>query len=94
MGIVGVGSAQPVVDLALGICAAELTGIGVLPSYRRSGIAAAITGALSTAATQRGVEVLLLSAQSDEVARVYERVGFQRVATFAEASYERPEPRS
>ena len=86
VGIVGVGSAQPVVDPASGICAAELTGIGVLPSYRGSGIAAAITGALSNAAIGLGVEVLLLSAQSDEVARVYERVGFQRVATFAEAS--------
>ena len=85
-GIVGVGSAQPVVDLASGICAAELTGIGVLPSHRRYGIAAAITGALSNEAAVLGVEVLLLSAQSDDVARVYERVGFQRVATFAEAS--------
>ncbi len=85
-GIVGVGSAQPVVDSASGIFAAELTGIGVLPSHRRRGIAAGITHALSSAATGVGVELLLLSAQNDDVARVYERVGFQRAATFAEAS--------
>lgn len=84
--MVGVGSAQPVVLPHQGLSAAELTGIAVLPAYRRQGIAAAITGCLGAACATRGVETLLLSAQDDAVARVYERVGFHRVATFAEAA--------
>ena len=87
--LVGVGSAQPVVDPANGVNAAELTGIAVLPTHRRRGIAAAITRVLINACVYQGIETVLLSAQDDDVARVYERVGFRRVATFAEAA---PEP--
>ena len=59
----------------------ELTGIGVLPRARRRGIGAAVTHALVEDARARGVETIFLSAGDDEVARVYERVGFVRVGT-------------
>ncbi len=85
-GMVGVGSAQPVVDHVKKICAAELTGIAVLPTHRRRGIAGSITSALIVACAARGIRTVLLSAQDDDVARVYERVGFRRVGTFAEAA--------
>ena len=75
-GMVGVGSAQPVVEPSLDIRAAELTGIAVLPTHRRRGVAAAITSALIVACAARGIDCVLLSAQDDDVARVYERVGF------------------
>ena len=85
-GMVGVGSAQPVIDPTSNICAAELTGIAVLPTHRRRGIAGSITSALITECAARGIQSVLLSAQDDDVARVYERVGFRRVGTFAEAA--------
>lgn len=84
--MVGVGSAQPVIDARGNISAAELTGIAVLPTHRRRGVGAVLTSALTVACGERGVETILLSAQDDDVARVYERVGFRRVATFAEAA--------
>ncbi len=84
--MVGVGSAQPVVDPALGFSAAELTGIAVLPSHRRRGIAASITATLGAACAAMGVRTVLLSAQDDDVARVYERIGFRRVAVVGEAT--------
>lgn len=64
----------------------ELTGIAVLPSARRRGIGAAITAALVEDARARGVTTVFLSAQDDTVARVYERIGFQRAATACVAS--------
>jgi predicted GNAT family acetyltransferase len=59
----------------------ELTGIGVLPRLRRRGVGAAITAALVQDALGRGVRTVFLSAQDDTVARVYQRVGFERVGT-------------
>jgi ribosomal protein S18 acetylase RimI-like enzyme len=84
-GVVGVGSAQPV-RLDGDIVVAELVGIAVLPIYRRRGIAEALTRTLLTACTEVGVELVLLSAADRDVARIYERVGFRRLATFAEAA--------
>jgi ribosomal protein S18 acetylase RimI-like enzyme len=84
-GVIGVGSAQPV-TLADNTVVAELVGIAVLPTHRRRGIAHEITSALITACEERGAELLLLSAADAGVARIYERVGFRRVATFADAS--------
>ena len=60
---------------------AELTGIGTIPALRRRGVGAAVTAALATDAVARGVTLVFLSAGSLEAARVYERVGFERVAT-------------
>lgn len=65
---------------------AELAGIATLPTYRRRGIAALVTSELARAARARGVEVVMLSADSDAVARVYERIGFERVGAVGEAS--------
>ena len=59
----------------------ELTGIAVIPRARRTGVGAAITVALVADARNRGVETVFLSAWTDAVARVYERVGFVRVGT-------------
>jgi hypothetical protein len=47
--------------------------------------AAALTAALTRDAFERGVETVLLSAGSAEVARVYAGVGFRQVGTVAEA---------
>jgi GNAT superfamily N-acetyltransferase len=78
-GPVGVGSHQPAADVT------EVVGVATLPAFRRRGIGAAITAALVADARQRGVDLILLSAGSDEVARVYAKVGFVRVGTFCEA---------
>ncbi|MBA2531767.1 MAG: GNAT family N-acetyltransferase [Nocardioidaceae bacterium] len=59
----------------------ELTGIAVLPQYRRRGIGAAITKVLADDAAAAGATTVFLSAGTDDVARVYERVGFRRVGT-------------
>lgn len=64
----------------------ELTGIGVLPRARRRGVGAAITAALVADARARGATTVFLSAQDEAVARVYERIGFQRVGTACVAS--------
>jgi GNAT superfamily N-acetyltransferase len=69
-----VGSHQPVGDVS------EIVGIGTLPAFRRRGLAALVTKALVDDALQK-VETVFLSAGDADVARVYERVGFQRIAT-------------
>lgn len=74
-GYVGGGSHSPRGDTT------ELTGIAVVPRARRQGVGAAITAALVAHARARGVATVFLSAQNEVVARVYERIGFQRVAT-------------
>jgi len=74
-GPIGVGSHQPVAGVS------EVVGVATLPVVRHRGIGAAITAALVADARRQGVEVVFLSAGSDDVARIYERVGFQRIAT-------------
>lgn len=59
----------------------ELTGIAVLPRARRVSVGAAMTAALVADALDRGVRTVFLSAQDEDVARVYERTGFVRVGT-------------
>lgn len=59
----------------------ELTGIATLPHTRRRGIGAAITSVLTRDAMAGGATTVFLSAGSDAVAGVYERVGFMRVGT-------------
>jgi len=65
---------------------AEIVGVATLPAHRRRGLAGAITRALVAEARRRGVTLVLLSAGSDEVARVYERAGFRRVGTHLAAA--------
>lgn len=74
-GLVAAGTHQPVDGTS------EIVGVGTLPAMRRRGLGAAVTSALVEHALDNGVEVLLLSAESDAVAAVYERVGFRRIGS-------------
>jgi predicted N-acetyltransferase YhbS len=79
---VAVGSHQPVdVD---GSEVSEVVGVATLPRLRGRGLGAGITSALVAHATETA-ELVFLAAGDDDVARVYERVGFARVATAAVA---------
>jgi ribosomal protein S18 acetylase RimI-like enzyme len=60
---------------------AEIVAVATLPAARRRGLAAAITAALVAHALAQGIETVFLSAADDDVARVYERLGFRRAAT-------------
>ncbi|HWM37584.1 MAG TPA: GNAT family N-acetyltransferase [Streptomyces sp.] len=59
----------------------EIAGVGTLPTARRRGLALAVTAALTADARSRGVETVFFSAGDDDVARIYARLGFRRVAT-------------
>ncbi len=54
---------------------AELAAVGVLPAWRRRGIATALAISLSRKAFDRGVPVLMLMAYEIEQA-IYARAGF------------------
>ena len=83
-GPLGAGSHQPVGDVS------EIMAVGTLPSARRRGIGAAVTGRLVEHARERGAELVFLSAADDAVARMYERLGFRRIGT---ACFGRPPER-
>jgi ribosomal protein S18 acetylase RimI-like enzyme len=68
----------------------EVVGVATLPSARRRGLGTAVTDLLVQDALRRGLDPIFLSAASDEVARIYERLGFRRAATAGIAS--RPQP--
>jgi len=74
-GVLATGAHQPVNHTS------EIVGVATLPSARRRGLGAAITNMLVSDALRSGVDLVMLSAGSNDVARVYERVGFRRVAT-------------
>jgi predicted GNAT family acetyltransferase len=59
----------------------EITGVATLPSARRRGLGALVTGRLVQDARERGAELIFLSAGSEDIARVYARLGFERVGT-------------
>jgi GNAT superfamily N-acetyltransferase len=59
----------------------EVVGVGTLPDHRRRGLGAALTAAAVADARATGVETVFLTAGDDEIARVYERLGFKRAAT-------------
>jgi ribosomal protein S18 acetylase RimI-like enzyme len=67
----------------------EIVGVGTLPAARRRGLGLAVTAALVVDARACGVRTVFLSAGSDEVARIYARLGFRRIGTALVA-----EPRS
>jgi ribosomal protein S18 acetylase RimI-like enzyme len=75
LGAVGGGTHNPRGDVT------EIVGVAVLPAQRRRGIAGHLTWALAADAAQAGVRTVFMSAGSDDVARVYEGVGFRRVGT-------------
>jgi ribosomal protein S18 acetylase RimI-like enzyme len=74
-GVLAVGSHQPVAGVT------EVVGVGTLPAARRRGLGAAVTAALVADARRGGADIVFLSAGSDDVARVYARLGFERVGT-------------
>ena len=84
-GPISVGSHQPLGG------ATEIVGVATLPSWRRRGIGAAVTTMLVADALVRGIETIFLSAGSEDVARVYARLGFRRVGTAGAAE---PPPNS
>ncbi|HEX2706207.1 MAG TPA: GNAT family N-acetyltransferase, partial [Candidatus Lustribacter sp.] len=65
----------------------EVVGVAVLPSWRRRGVAAALTATLTRDALERGIATVFCSAQSEQVARVYEGIGFRRIGTAALAEH-------
>ena len=69
----------------IGPFGAEIVGVGCLPTYRRRGLAAALTSALVEALLARGVAPIVVTAADDDVARIYQRLGFVRFASAAEA---------
>lgn len=87
------GSAAEVVALAPGIGiaargayqtgagAAEIVGVATLPVARRQGLGAAVSALLARHALDAGFTTVFLSAASEDVARVYARIGFRRVGT-------------
>lgn len=75
---VAVGSHQPVdVD---GVEVSEIVGVATLPRFRGRGLGAGLASTLVEHARETA-ELVFLSAGDDDVARVYERVGFARVGT-------------
>lgn len=69
------GQHQPVGSVS------EIVGVGTLPTARRRGLGLAVTATLVADARSRGVETVFLSASDGDVARIYARLGFRRVAT-------------
>jgi predicted GNAT family acetyltransferase len=59
----------------------EVAGIGVLPRFRRRGIAAAVTSRLTREAFARGVTLAFLTPGDDDTRRVYERAGYAATST-------------
>jgi GNAT superfamily N-acetyltransferase len=74
-GVLAAGSHQPVGDVS------EIVGVGTLPSARRRGLGALVTAHLAADARERGAELVFLAAGSEEIARVYARLGFERIGT-------------
>jgi ribosomal protein S18 acetylase RimI-like enzyme len=75
VGAVGGGSHNPRGQVS------EMVGVGVLPAFRRRGLGAAVAHLLSRHALDNGVTTVFCGADSNDVARVYEGVGFRRIGT-------------
>jgi ribosomal protein S18 acetylase RimI-like enzyme len=59
----------------------EIVGVGTLPSVRRRGYAHAVTQVLVDDALGREIDTIFLSAGDEDVARIYQRIGFRRIGT-------------
>jgi hypothetical protein len=60
---------------------AEVAGVATVPAGRRTGLGSAVTAVLARHAWDNGADLVFLTAGSEEIARVYARVGFCRVGT-------------
>ncbi|MFG3690702.1 GNAT family N-acetyltransferase [Micromonospora sp. NPDC047740] len=60
---------------------AEIAGVASLPAARRRGLGAAVTATLAHELRAAGTDLIFLSAGSEDIARVYLRVGFRRIGT-------------
>ncbi|MFE9652131.1 GNAT family N-acetyltransferase [Micromonospora sp. NPDC006431] len=60
---------------------AEIAGVASLPAARRRGLGAAVTATLAHELRAAGADLIFLSAGSEDIARVYLRVGFRRIGT-------------
>ncbi|MGC4749291.1 GNAT family N-acetyltransferase [Micromonospora sp. DT201] len=60
---------------------AEIAGVATLPAARRRGLGAALTATLARELRAAGTDLIFLSAGSEDIARVYLRVGFRRIGT-------------
>ena len=59
----------------------EIAGVATLPSARRRGLGRAVTALLVDDAIRHGAEIVYLTAGSEEIARVYASLGFERIGT-------------
>ncbi|MEH1169096.1 GNAT family N-acetyltransferase [Micromonospora sp. CPCC 205539] len=60
---------------------AEIAGVATLPAARRRGLGAELTATLARELLAAGTDLVFLSAGSEDIARVYLRVGFRRIGT-------------
>ena len=74
-GVLAGGSHQPVGPVT------AIVGVATLPSARRRGLAALVTARLVQDARERGAELVFIEAEDDDVARIYGRLGFERLGT-------------
>jgi GNAT superfamily N-acetyltransferase len=58
-----------------------IVGVATLPSARRRGLGALVTARLVQDARERGAELIFIEAEGEDVARIYARLGFERVGT-------------
>jgi GNAT superfamily N-acetyltransferase len=58
-----------------------IVGVATLPSARRRGLAALVTARLVQDARERGARLIFIEAEGPDVARIYDRLGFERVGT-------------
>ncbi len=75
VGAVGGGSHNPRGEVS------EVVGVGVLPAFRRRGLASAVAHMLARQALDNGVTTVFCGAETIDVARIYEGVGFRRIGT-------------
>ena len=61
--------------------AAEVVGVATLPALRRRGLGGAVTALVARYALDHGYDMVFLGAADETVARVYGRIGFERVGT-------------
>ena len=64
----------------------ELAGIGVRPSFRRRGIAGAMTAWLAQKAIEAGTRTVFLMAAGEAEARIYARAGFEQIGNMLHIS--------